>query len=82
MFSAIRGGINYQYVFSSSSFESDLFLSGSDEILQDLVVLIIKVQHDRKEESAEEKRYLLFQSNGSPQKSDLIVVTHAGNVTL
>ena len=65
MFSAIRGGINYQYVFSSS-FESDLFLSGSDEIKPDLVVLIIKVQHDRKEESAEEERYLLFQSNGSP----------------
>ena len=61
MFSAIRGGINYQYVFSSSSsFESDLFLSGSDEIKPDLVVLIIKVQHDRKEESAEEERYLLF----------------------
>ena len=78
MFSAIRGGINYQYVFSSSSFESDLFLSGSDEIKPDLVVLIIKVQHDWKEERAEEKRYLL----GSPQKSDLIVVTHAANVTL
>ena len=82
MFSAIRGGINYQYVFSSPSFESDLFLSGSDEIKPDLVVLIIKVQHDWKEESAEEKRYLVFQSNGSPQKSDLIVVTHAANVTL
>ena len=82
MFSAIRGGINYQYVFSSSSFESDLFLSGSDEILHDLVVLIIKVLHDRKEESAAQKGYLVFQSNGSPQKSDLIVVTHAANVTL
>ena len=60
MVSAIRGGINYQYVYSFPSFKSDLFLSGSDEIKPDLVVLIIKVQHDRKEESAEEERYLLF----------------------
>ena len=42
----------------------DLLLSGSDEIKPDLVVLI-KVQYDWKEESAEEERNLLFQSNGS-----------------
>ena len=40
----------------------DLLLSGSDEIKPDLVVLI-KVQYDWKEESAEEERNLLFQSN-------------------
>ena len=43
----------------------DLLLSGSDEIKPDLVVLIIKVQYDWKEESAEEERNLLFQSNAS-----------------
>ena len=58
---------------------NDLLMSGSDEIKPGLVVLIIKIQHDWKQESAEEERYLLFQSNGSPQKSDFIVVTNSAN---